>query len=88
MRLNDDDPKVGPIMVPRLLRVSTAARILDISRQAVHQGIVRGDIPAFKIFSEHEPASSTPAHPTKARGAWRIKEADLLAYIAKCEAKR
>jgi hypothetical protein len=88
MRLNDDDPKLAPIMVPRLLRVTTAARLLDISRQAVHQAIVRGDIPAFKIFSEHEPASSTPAHPTKARGCWRIKEADLLGYIARCEGKR
>lgn len=74
--------------VPRMFRISTVAKILDISRQSVHAAVKRGDLPAILLFAEHEPASSTPDHPTKPRGAWRIKESDLLLYLAKCEGRK
>jgi hypothetical protein len=82
------EPEVAPSAVPRHYRISTVAKMLDISRQSVHAAVVRGDLPAVKIFAEHTPPSSTPDDPRVARGSWRITEPALLAYLAKCEAKR
>jgi hypothetical protein len=77
-----------PPGIDRLFRISTVAKILDISRQAVFAHVKDGTLPALRIFTEHTPASSTPDDPRAPRGAWRIRESVLMDYLARCEARR